>query len=121
MQKAGQKAEHKAGQKAEIRRKIRRRALQDAAFVILVAVVVSQPVASAHDSLLVGIAAVAIGILFFMVRRSRDLQLFVQAARRDARRLSGGGISLQEWHGGAPLRPWSERRQDGGNTQQNAA
>ena len=99
-------------QKARIRRHIRRRARMDAALVALAAFAISQPVAEPHASLLVGIAAISVGILFFMVRRSRDMAHFVEAARSDARRLSGSGISVAEWHKGTPLAPWAQRRQD---------
>lgn len=104
-------------QKARIRRHIRRRAWMDAALVALAAFAVSQPVAEPHASLLVGIAAVSVGILFFMVRRSRDIAHFVEGARSDAQRLSGGGISVAEWHKGAPLAPWAERRLGAGHPQ----
>lgn len=96
--------------RSDFRRYIRRRAVMDALAVVLTAFAVSQPVANPHDSLLVGIAAVALGILFFVVRRNRDLEAFVAAGRHRQQALEGGGISLAQWHGGKPLLPWQQRR-----------
>jgi uncharacterized membrane protein len=99
-----------SAQKAAFRNRIRRRAIVDAIAIAAVAFAVSQPVANPHDSLAVGIAAVALGMLLFVVRRGRDLAQFADAVRQRERALDGAGISLADWHGGQPLPPWSERR-----------
>jgi len=97
-------------QKSDARTKIRRRAIADAAFVVLVTFLVSIPVTQAHDSLLVGIATASVGLLFFMVRRSGDLARVADAVRADRLRLEGRGMSLGDWRAGKPLPNWSERR-----------
>lgn len=97
-------------QNSDARVRIRRRALADAAFVVLVTFLVSIPVAQTHDSLLVGIATASIGLLFFMVRRSSDLARVADAVRADRLRLEGKGMSLADWRAGKPMPTWSERR-----------
>ncbi len=96
-------------QKSDYRNRIRRRAVADAFIVILLTFLVTIPVAEAHDSLLVGIAAASVGLLYFMVRRSTDFSHIAAAVREDARRLSGKGMSLSDWRDGKPLPPWAER------------
>ncbi len=96
--------------RAAFRRHLRKRALLDAIAIALAAFAVTQPVANPHDSLLLGIATVGLGMMLFIVRRNRDFAHFVQAVRQRERALDGSGISLAEWHQGKPLRPWQERQ-----------
>jgi hypothetical protein len=90
-------------------RAIRRRAVVDAAAVIIVTLAVSMPVSNPADSLAVGMAAVSVGMLLFMLRRRNDFTVLAQAARLRERAVAGRGLTVAQWAAGAPLPPWTER------------
>jgi hypothetical protein len=93
---------------AEVRA-IRRRAAIDGVLVVTVTLAVAMPVSNAADSLAIGMAAVSIGILFFMLRRRKDFAVLARASRLREQALAGRGMSLADWAAGKPLAPWNER------------
>ena len=62
------------------------------------------------ESLMGATAALGLGILFYVVRRDRDLSRFAAQARWRERAVEGKGVTLSDWKDGAALEPWPRRR-----------
>lgn len=89
---------------------LRRRALIDAAVIVGIAILVSAPAANVVDSLMIGVVAISIGMLLFVIRRGNDLTALARAGRWREDAVAGQGLTLEEWRRGAPVAPWAERR-----------
>lgn len=62
-----------------------------------------------HTQLRLTIVAAGFALLAFMIRRSQDMaDIRADLRARDAA-LAGRGISIADWHAGAPLPPWEKR------------
>ncbi len=57
------------------------------------------------ERLMLAIALIGIGQLLFVWRRRSDLDVIARAQRRQARALARQGVSVAQWHAGAPLPP----------------
>lgn len=91
-------------------RRMRRRATIDAALLIAFLLLVCQLSGSTAELLRNAIAAAAIGMLLFVLRRGHDLAALARADRWRDDAVRGRGISLADWHAGRQLSPWAERR-----------
>lgn len=100
--------EHSARGQA-LRARMRRRAATDAVLILLLTAGASLPADASHDRLLSGLAVLSIGILLFVIRRSRDVSRLVEAGRWRDEALVGRGLSLAQWHAGMALPEWSSR------------
>jgi hypothetical protein len=65
---------------------------------------------SSHQALMGGSAALSLGILFYVIRRDRDLTALAGQGRWRDDVLKGRGLSMEEWRAGAELKPWDDRR-----------
>jgi len=65
---------------------------------------------SPHEALMAASAALSLGILFYVVRRDRDMSAIAGQDRWRDEALEGRGLSLKEWQAGADLAPWESRR-----------
>jgi hypothetical protein len=65
--------------------------------------------ATSHEALLGGTAALALGILFYVVRRDRDLVDLAARARWRERAVEGRGVPVSAWRAGARLPAWEKR------------
>lgn len=94
---------------AAARRRLKLRAVLDALW--LGALVAGLPFLFAHtlDALVATLAAGGGAIVFYMGRRSEDLERYAEDARARNARFRSRGISLSDWHGGQSLPPWEER------------
>jgi hypothetical protein len=97
-------------QSDRLRRRIRRRAQVDAVILVLHSIAFSLLAPDLHDRLLYGVAALSVGILVFMIRRSHDVATLARAERWRGEMLDGRGVSLADWHRGARLPAWQARR-----------
>ena len=57
-----------------------------------------------------GSAALSLGILFYVIRRDRDVSELAGQNRWRDEAVKGRGLSLKDWQGGAKLAPWESRR-----------
>ncbi|MBS3962608.1 MAG: hypothetical protein KGZ61_12375 [Sandarakinorhabdus sp.] len=89
--------------------RMRRRAATDAVLILLLTAGASLPAADSHGRLLSGLAVLSIGILLFVIRRSRDVSRLVEAGRWRDEALVGRGLSLAQWHSGMALPQWGSR------------
>jgi hypothetical protein len=64
----------------------------------------------AHEALMAASAALSLGILFYVVRRDRDVSALAGQGRWRDEALQGRGLSLKDWQAGAELAPWETRR-----------
>jgi len=92
-------------------RNVRMRAVRDGGLVMLCTLGASLLATHSHDRLMAGLVVLSIGILLFMIRRSRDIARLVAASRWRDESLVGRGVSLAEWHAGVPLADWKGRKQ----------
>lgn len=65
---------------------------------------------SAHEALMSASLVLSLGILFYVIRRDRDLTRLAGAGRWREEALEGRGVSLEDWREGAELEPWEARR-----------
>lgn len=113
----GREEERRTGpeprQADELRRAaaLRRRALVDAAVIVAIAILVSAPAANIVDSLMIGVAAISIGMLLFVIRRGNDLTALARAGRWREEAVAGRGLTLEQWRQGTAVAPWAERRE----------
>ncbi len=63
-----------------------------------------------HEALMAGSMALSLGILFYVVRRDRDLTALAGQGRWREEALEGRGLPLEAWRNGATLDPWEARR-----------
>ena len=64
----------------------------------------------AHDALMSASFVLSLGILFYVIRRDRDLTRLVGVARWRDEAVEGRGLTLEDWRRGAELDPWETRR-----------
>lgn len=93
----------------QLRRWLQRRRWLDLglALTAIPSAMVIAPTAEAQLS--AGILAVSAAMLFFVIRRSRDIALMREALRAGDARFEGRGISVGAWHRGEPLPAWAVR------------
>lgn len=97
-------------------RRVRRRARLDAVLVVAATAggawlgQASAGAGAGGESLMGATAALGLGILFYVVRRDRDLSRFAAQARWRERAVEGKGVTLSDWKDGAALEPWPRRR-----------
>lgn len=103
--------ENPAAQRAhQIRKRARRRATADMLLIAATVPSVALLGADGEATLMLGVAALSIGILFFVIRRSRDAVAIARADRWRAEAVAGRGMSLEEWRAGKELAEWDDRR-----------
>lgn len=91
-------------------RRARRRAKVDMVLIALVTGGAAMAGADAHQSLMAGSMALSQGVLFYVIRRDRDLTALAGQGRwRDAA-LEGRGLKLEDWQRGAKLASWDARK-----------
>jgi hypothetical protein len=80
-----------------------------AALVVAALALVPDP----YEALLLSLALGSGGLIWFVGRRERDMARHARhgALRPDA--LAGRGVTLAEWHNGATLPAWKDRRGEG--------
>jgi hypothetical protein len=91
-------------------RRARRRAKQDMALIALTTGLAAMLGQGTHESLMAGSMALSFGILFYVIRRDRDLTALAGQGRWRDEALEGRGLPLEAWRGGARLDPWEARR-----------
>lgn len=96
-------------------RRVRRRARLDAVLVVAATaggawLGQASGGGTGSESLMGAAAALGLGILFYVVRRDRDLSRLAAQARWRDRALAGKGVTLSDWKGGAVLEPWPRRQ-----------
>lgn len=89
--------------------RIRMRARLDAILIVLLTVAAAYLGHTPGESMIGATAALSLGILFYVIRRDRDLSRFARHERWRDRALEGKGVSLAQWKAGAPLEPWPRR------------
>jgi hypothetical protein len=94
---------------ASLRRRLRRRARLDLLLAGAAVLGAGLLPADPHDGLSLALAALSIGLLLFVVRRSRDLAALASAAHAQQQALAARGISLADWQSGVPLAAWQHR------------
>ncbi len=97
---------------AALRRQMRRRAVVDGAVMLLVSGLVCSFATSELELLMLGMACLSVGILLYVMRRSRDLVTLARQDRWREQAVQGRGVSLSAWHGGARLPAWPERQRE---------
>jgi hypothetical protein len=97
---------------AALARRIRRRSALDGAVIVLVTLLVTGIASGEHQMLLHAIGCVSIGILLFMIRRSQDVVALTRADDWRDRAVAGRGMRLADWHAGAALPGWAQRRDE---------
>ena len=94
--------------------RVRRRARLDAVLVVAAtaggAWLGQMSGGAGGESLMGATAALGLGILFYVVRRDRDLSRFAAQARWRERAVEGKGVTLSDWKDGAALEPWPRRQ-----------
>ena len=65
---------------------------------------------TAHEALMSASLVLSLGILFYVIRRDRDLTRLAGAGRWREEAIEGRGLSLEDWREGAELEPWESRR-----------
>jgi len=88
---------------------MRKRSVMDMVVIMLATGGTGLLADDAHNRLLFGLVALSLGILIFVIRRSRDVTRLVEAGRWRDDAIVGHGITLAEWHAGVPLPEWSRR------------
>ncbi len=106
---------------AVLRRQLRRRQWLDLALCAIAVPAAPLLLRSPHDQLLVAILGLSLAMLFLMIRRGQDMATLRNARLAQAALLEGRGLSVSQWHSGAPLAPWSERDQTNGSERDQAA
>ncbi len=91
-------------------RRTRMRARLDGLAVVAVSIGAAFAGGNAHQALMAGSAALSLGILFYVIRRDRDLTRLAGQVRWREEAVKGRGLSMQDWHDGAELEPWDARR-----------
>lgn len=108
----GTAIEERARESAARMAQVRLRAYLDGALVLLVTAGAALLAPAVHEALLAASAALSLGVLWYVIRRDRDLvRLAAESRWRDAA-LAGRGMQLSEWKQGAPLEAWSVRRDE---------
>jgi hypothetical protein len=64
----------------------------------------------AHDALMSASLVLSLGILFYVIRRDRDLTRLAGVGRWREDAVEGQGLTLEDWRRGADLEPWETRR-----------
>ncbi|TPE60568.1 hypothetical protein FJQ54_11280 [Sandaracinobacter neustonicus] len=91
-------------------RQVRWRARLDAALVLAFTAGGAWLGQGPGEALMGATAALGLGILFYVIRRDRDLNRLAAHARWRDRAVEGKGITLSEWKGGARMDPWPRRQ-----------
>lgn len=68
-----------------------------------------------YEALLLALALGSGGLVWFVGRRERDMSRRARSRDWQGEAIAGRGISLADWHRGAPLAAWSERRREPGD------
>lgn len=89
--------------------RIRRRARLDAILVMLATVAAAYLGHTTGESMMGATAALSLGVLFYVIRRDRDLSRFARHERWRDLALEGKGVTLAQWKAGLPLEPWPRR------------
>jgi hypothetical protein len=91
-------------------RRARRRAKLDMAVIALATGLATMLGQGTHEALMAGSTALSFGILFYVIRRDRDLTALAGQGRWREDALEGRGLPLEAWRSGASLDPWEARR-----------
>jgi hypothetical protein len=94
---------------ATLRLRLRRRARLDLLIAGVAVGGAGLVPADPHQGLLLALVVLAIGLLLFVVRRSRDFAALATAAHAQKQALAARGISLSDWQSGVPLAAWQQR------------
>ncbi len=97
-------------QQAALARRVQRKMIADGCLLLLFVLLACSISASIDELLRNAAIATAVGIIVFLLRRRRDFAALARADRWRSDAVRGRGISLQAWHTGENLPPWSERR-----------
>ena len=100
----------KARRHDALARRARRRAKIDMALIALTTFGVAMVGSNVHQSLMAGSMALSLGILFYVIRRDRDLTALAGQGRWRDEALEGRGLTLEDWQRGAELAPWDARK-----------
>lgn len=101
---------HQRGLQASLHARMRRKAIADG-FLLLLLVLLTCSLSDSTETLLRNIILTAGGgIILYLLRRWQDLEALARADRWRSDALQGRGISLEDWHNGRNLAPWTERR-----------
>lgn len=63
-----------------------------------------------HEALLAASLVLSLGILFYVIRRDRDLTALAGFGRWREDAVAGRGLSIEAWQSGAELEPWENRK-----------
>jgi hypothetical protein len=91
-------------------RRARLRAKLDIAAVGLLTAGAAWLADGTHDALMSASLVLSLGILFYVIRRDRDLTRLAGVSRWREEALEGRGLTLEDWRSGAELEPWEARR-----------
>ena len=95
---------------ALLERQLRRKALAEGVLLLAAIAAAFLLLPGLKLALLGTLAIGGLGLALFLARRGRDLRQLASADDWRAQALEGRGLSLAEWHAGAELPNWTERR-----------
>ncbi len=91
-------------------RRVRNRARLDIVLIGAATGIAAHLAEGAHQALLAASLILSFGILFYVIRRDRDLTALAGIGRWREEALEGRGLTLKDWRSGAELAPWDVRQ-----------